>query len=94
MIPRRQGRIINVASIAGLGGSIDVKFIAYGTSKGAVVNFTRTLAGEWGALRHHRQRAGAGLLPEQDDAGRAGRVRRRQAGRAGAAASASATTTT
>ena len=49
MIPRRQGRIINLASIAGLSGSIDVKFIAYGTSKGAVVNFTRTLAGEWGA---------------------------------------------
>jgi gluconate 5-dehydrogenase len=49
MIPRRQGRIINVASIAGLSGaSADVKFIAYGTSKGAVVNFTRTLAGEWG----------------------------------------------
>ncbi len=49
MIPRRFGRIINIASIAGLGGSADVKFIAYGTSKGAVVNFTRTLAGEWGA---------------------------------------------
>jgi gluconate 5-dehydrogenase len=49
MIPRRQGRIINVASIAGLSGaSSDMKFIAYGTSKGAVVNFTRTLAGEWG----------------------------------------------
>lgn len=48
MIPRRQGRIINVASIAGLAGSLDMKFIAYGTSKGAVVNFTRTLAGEWG----------------------------------------------
>ena len=44
MIPRRQGRIINLASIAGLGGSTEVKFIAYGTSKGAVVNFTRTLA--------------------------------------------------
>ena len=49
MIPRRFGRIINIASIAGLGGSMDAKFIAYGTSKGAVVNFTRTLAGEWGA---------------------------------------------
>jgi NAD(P)-dependent dehydrogenase (short-subunit alcohol dehydrogenase family) len=48
MIPRRQGRIINLASIAGLAGSADMQFIAYGTSKGAVVNFTRTLAGEWG----------------------------------------------
>ena len=48
MIPRKRGRIINVASIAGLSGSGDVEFIAYGTSKGAVVNFTRTLAGEWG----------------------------------------------
>jgi gluconate 5-dehydrogenase len=49
MIPRRKGRIINVASIAGLAGSANVKFIAYGTSKGAVVNLTRTLAAEWGA---------------------------------------------
>ncbi|MFO1329787.1 MAG: SDR family oxidoreductase [Rubrivivax sp.] len=48
MLPRQYGRIINVASIAGLSGSMDVEFIAYGTSKGAVVNFTRTLAGEWG----------------------------------------------
>ncbi len=50
MIPNHDGRIINIASIAGLGGSLDMKFIAYGTSKGAVVNFTRTLAGEWGPL--------------------------------------------
>jgi gluconate 5-dehydrogenase len=49
MIPRQAGRIINVASIAGLSGSgPDIQYIAYGTSKGAVVNFTRTLAGEWG----------------------------------------------
>lgn len=48
MLPRKHGRIINIASIAGLAGSLDMQFIAYGTSKGAVVNFTRTLAGEWG----------------------------------------------
>ena len=49
MIPRKQGRIINVASIAGLSGAgPDIQYIAYGTSKGAAVNFTRTLAGEWG----------------------------------------------
>ncbi|MBF9266963.1 SDR family oxidoreductase [Paracidovorax cattleyae] len=49
MIPRRSGRIINVASIAGLGGNpIQMKTIAYNTSKGAVINFTRALAAEWG----------------------------------------------
>ena len=48
MLPNQQGRIINIASIAGLAGSLEMQFIAYGTSKGAVVNFTRTLAGEWG----------------------------------------------
>ncbi len=48
MLPRRYGRIINLASIAGLAGAREVEFIAYGTSKGAVVNFTRSLAAEWG----------------------------------------------
>ena len=49
MIPRKSGRIINVASIAGLGGNPpQMTTIAYNTSKGAVVNFTRTLAAEWG----------------------------------------------
>ena len=45
----RGGRIINLASIAGLGGNpIEMKTIAYNTSKGAVMNFTRALAAEWG----------------------------------------------
>jgi gluconate 5-dehydrogenase len=50
MIPRKYGRIINVASIAGLAGNPPgtMQTIAYNTSKGAVINFTRTLAGEWG----------------------------------------------
>ena len=50
MIGRHRGSIINVASIAGLGGNPKgMKTIAYNTSKGAVINFTRALAAEWGA---------------------------------------------
>ena len=47
--PNRYGRIINLASVAGLRGSTSsTQTIAYNTSKGAVVNFTRALAGGWG----------------------------------------------
>src|SRR5689334_14174153 len=51
MIPNRYGRIVVVASIAGLKGNAPgtLKTIAYNTSKGGLVNFTRALAGEWGA---------------------------------------------
>ena len=49
MIPRKQGRIINIASIAGLGGNPpDMTTLAYNTSKGAVITFTQALASEWG----------------------------------------------
>ena len=48
MIPNRYGRIINLASIAGLRGSLENGVLAYNTSKGAVVNLTRALAGGWG----------------------------------------------
>lgn len=49
MIARKQGRIINIASIAGLGGNPSgMQTIAYNTSKGAAINFTRALAAEWG----------------------------------------------
>lgn len=46
MIPNQYGRILNLASIAGIKGSKGV--IGYNTSKGAVVNMTRGLAVEWG----------------------------------------------
>jgi gluconate 5-dehydrogenase len=50
MIPRRYGRIVNISSIAGLAGNPPgtMQTLAYNTSKGAVINFTRALAGEWG----------------------------------------------
>jgi gluconate 5-dehydrogenase len=50
MIPARWGRIINVASIAGLMGQDPriVRTIAYNATKGGLVNFTRALAAEWG----------------------------------------------
>jgi gluconate 5-dehydrogenase len=49
MIPRKYGRIINIASIAGLVGTDPrmMPTIAYNASKGGVVNFTRSLAVEW-----------------------------------------------
>ncbi len=50
MIPRGYGRILIVASIAGLRGNEPGTnhTIAYNTTKGGLVNFTRALAGEWG----------------------------------------------
>ena len=50
MIPARWGRIINIASIAGLMGQDPriVRTIAYNATKGGLVNFTRALAAEWG----------------------------------------------
>ena len=50
MVPRRRGKVINIASILGLVGGGDPgrpATLAYNTSKGGVVNFTRSLAAEW-----------------------------------------------
>jgi gluconate 5-dehydrogenase len=50
MVKAGYGRIVNIASVAGLQGSLPdrLRSIAYNTTKGGVVNFTRALAGEWG----------------------------------------------
>jgi gluconate 5-dehydrogenase len=49
MIPRLRGRIINVASVAGMRGNQPdmVGTIAYSSSKGGVIAMTRALAVEW-----------------------------------------------
>ena len=66
MIPRRQGRIINVASIAGLSGNMPgMTMAAYNTSKGAVVNFTRALAGEWGRYNINVNALAPGFFPSK-----------------------------
>jgi len=66
MLPRRSGRIINIASIAGLAGNTaDMKMVAYNTSKGAVVNFTRTLAGEWGQFGINVNAIAPGFFPSR-----------------------------
>jgi|SRR5580658_2209497 NAD(P)-dependent dehydrogenase (short-subunit alcohol dehydrogenase family) len=68
MIPRRAGKIVNIASIAGLrGGRPDSEIftIAYNTSKGAVVNFTRALAVEWGKYNINVNAICPGLFPSR-----------------------------
>lgn len=66
MIPRKYGRIVNVASIAGLSGNPkEMQTIAYNTSKGAVVNFTRALAGEWGRYNITVNAIAPGFFPSK-----------------------------
>jgi gluconate 5-dehydrogenase len=49
MLRRRYGRIINVASIAGLQGSVDgPHYAAYAASKAGLMGLTRELAASWG----------------------------------------------
>ena len=66
MIPRRGGSVINIASIAGLGGNPPfMKTIAYNTSKGAVINFTKTLAAEWGQYGIRVNALAPGFFPSK-----------------------------
>jgi gluconate 5-dehydrogenase len=48
MIPHKSGRIVNIASIAGMKADAAINTVAYSTSKGAVIMLTRALAAEWG----------------------------------------------
>ena len=48
MLPQRSGKIINIASVAGLGGSsAELQAIGYHASKGGVIAFTKDLACKW-----------------------------------------------
>ncbi len=67
MIPRRYGRIVNIASIAGLLGNDPrmQRSLAYNTSKGAVVNMTRALAAEWGQYNITVNAIAPGFFPSK-----------------------------
>lgn len=68
LIPQGGGKIINIASIAGLGGNpppLGMFTIAYNTSKGAVVNFTRALAAEWGRYNINVNAICPGFFPSK-----------------------------
>jgi len=66
MIPKRAGKIINISSIAGLGGNPPgMSTIAYNTSKGADINFTRALAAEWGRYNINVNAICPGFFPSK-----------------------------
>lgn len=66
MIPRRYGRIINIASNAAIGGNREImQAVGYNTSKGAVVTFTRALAAEWGIHNITVNAIGPGYFPSK-----------------------------
>jgi gluconate 5-dehydrogenase len=66
MLPRRSGKVINVASISGLVGSADPArpaTLAYNTTKGGVLSFTRALAAEWARHDINVNAIAPGLFP-------------------------------
>jgi len=66
MLPRKRGRIVNMASVAGLsGGSPDMATVAYNTSKAAVINCTRSLAAEWGKYNINVNAICPGFFPSK-----------------------------
>lgn len=65
MIKQKSGKIINIASVAGLGGA-DPRYmdaIGYNTSKGAVITFTKDLAVKWGSYNINVNAIAPGFFP-------------------------------
>src|SRR6266851_4858771 len=66
MVPRRSGKVINIASILGLVGGGDPgrpATIAYNTTKGGVISFTRALAAEWAQYNINVNAIAPGFFP-------------------------------
>lgn len=64
MIDQKQGKIINIASVAGFGGTPPyMQTIGYNTSKGAVMTFTKDLAVKWGQYGINVNAIAPGFFP-------------------------------
>lgn len=65
MLEQKSGKIINIASVAGLKGSNPnlMDAIGYNTSKGAVITFTKDLAVKWGPHGIHVNAIAPGFFP-------------------------------
>jgi NAD(P)-dependent dehydrogenase (short-subunit alcohol dehydrogenase family) len=77
MITNNSGKIINIASIAGFGGSRPdggVFSVAYNTSKGALITLTKALATEWGKHNINVNAICPGYFPTKLSAGLAERA--------------------
>jgi NAD(P)-dependent dehydrogenase (short-subunit alcohol dehydrogenase family) len=66
MIAQRRGKIINIASVAGLrGSSPNFSAIGYSASKGGVIIFTKDLACKWGMHNIHVNAIAPGWFPTE-----------------------------
>lgn len=64
MIAQKGGKIINISSIAGFGGTHPfMQTIGYNTSKGAVMTFTKDLAVKWGRHQINVNAIAPGFFP-------------------------------
>jgi len=65
MIEQKSGKIINIASVAGLNGINPnvMNAIGYNASKGAVITFTKDLAVKWGQHGIHVNAIAPGFFP-------------------------------
>jgi NAD(P)-dependent dehydrogenase (short-subunit alcohol dehydrogenase family) len=65
MIQNQKGKIINIASVAGLGGTDPrlMDTIGYNASKGAVITLTKDLAVKWGPYNIHVNAIAPGFFP-------------------------------
>lgn len=64
MVPQRRGKIINIASVAGMRGAPpEFQAIGYHASKGGVIAFTKDLACKWGMHNIHVNAIAPGWFP-------------------------------